>query len=461
MMRLSPGRTSGATLGVAFCALLSAAACSGEGEQAPTPVAPPNGTEAPAATATAGDAPTDAPAAEAPKEPPKKMNVIAIFIDSLRSDHMKWSGYERDVMPNVAKFAETAVNYTKFYSVSSFTAMTFGGFVGARYPGELERSGYFFSNYPESVLTFAEVMKKSGVRSIAGHAHWYFKQEKANFQQGFDDYQLLPNLKKSNTTDENVTSPQILELAKSQLENPENTSGQFFAWYHLLDPHDQYVKHEGVPDFGRSMKDRYDGELYFTDQHVGKLLEFIDAQPWADHTAVLISGDHGEAFGEHKMYRHGFELWEVLVRVPLLVRMPGAKPRQIEHRRSGIDLPMTIMDIMGVEPDPSFRGTSLVPELKGEDGGPRPVILDLPRTSDNDRRRAYIEDDVKLIAYGDDDGYKMFDLAKDPGEKKDLRHKDKELFQKMEKRYKDFSKSIKDVCPKIKKLKGRKPSKPC
>jgi len=459
MMRFDPGGNSRSCAGFTVIALLTVAACGSEGEQGPTPAAPQSANDEP--TVGAPTALADIASPEKAPEPPPKLNVIALFVDSLRADHMKWSGYEHDVMPNVAKFAESAVNYTQFYSVSSFTAMTFGGFVGARYPGELERSGYFFSRYPEEVLTFPEVLQKSGVRTIAGHAHWYFNLEKAGFHQGFDDYQLIEGLKKSNTTDENVTSPKMLELAKAQLGNPQNVGGQFFAWYHLLDPHDQYVKHEGVPDFGRGMKARYDGELFFTDQHIGKLLEFIDAQPWADHTAVLISGDHGEAFGEHKMYRHGFELYEVLIRVPLLVRMPGGKARQVEHRRSGIDLPKTIMDLMGVEPDPSFRGKSLVPELRGEDGGPRPVVVDLPRTSDNDRRRAYIEDDTKLIAFGDDDGYKLFDLAKDPGEKKDLRYKDKELFQKMEKRYKDFSKGIKDVCPKIKKLKGRKPSRPC
>ena len=47
---------------------------------------------------------------------------------------------------------------------------------------------------------------------------------------------------------------------------------------------------------------------------------------------MIVSADHGEAFGEHGMYRHAFEVWEVLTRIPLLIKAPGAEPRRIEQR---------------------------------------------------------------------------------------------------------------------------------
>jgi choline-sulfatase len=137
---------------------------------------------------------------------------------------------------------------------------------------------------------------------------------------------------------------------------------------------------------------------------------------------VMVSADHGEAFGEHGFYRHAFWLWDVLVRVPLLVGGPGIEPRRIDERRSHVDLAPTILDLMGIEKQPdAFVGHSLAPEIFGiETPKKRDVIvLDLPEDSHNPPIRAVISGDYKIIRY---DGwrYELYDLAKDPGETKDL-----------------------------------------
>src|SRR4030095_13299899 len=132
-----------------------------------------------------------------------------------------------------------------FYSISSYTAMSLGGMLSGRYPSELERSGYFFGNYPDSVLMFPELLQKAGVRTVTAHAHFYFDQ-KAGFRQGFDVYEMVKGLKENNKTDENVTSPQHLELAEKILSDKANTDKTFFAWFHFLDPHDEYVPHPGI-----------------------------------------------------------------------------------------------------------------------------------------------------------------------------------------------------------------------
>ena len=90
----------------------------------------------------------------------------------------------------------------------------------------------------------------------------------------------------------------------------------------------------------------------------------------------------------------------------------------------------------------------------------RDVIVDLPRTSDNDRRRALVHGNHKLIGFGDDDGYGLSDVVADPLEKNDLKRQEKALFEEMKKRYK--SAVIKDICPKhTEKLKDKKKSKKC
>lgn len=391
---------------------------------------------------------------------PRDLNVLVIYIDSLRADHMPWLGYERDTMPNLAKLARESVSYTQAYALSSYTAMTFGGFVAGKYPSEVARSGTFFSAVADEVTTFPELLQKAGVSTMAGHAHWYFQKGKSGLEQGFDVWELVPGIKKSNTTDENVTSPKHLELALAQLGQAERTKGRFFGFYYFLDPHDQYMGHP-EKSFGKSALDLYDGELFYTDLHLGKLLDYVDKQPWGARTAIIVTGDHGETFGEHGMYRHGHELWQELVRVPLLVKLPGAKPRVIDEPRGHVDLPPTIMELFGVPGPEGMQGKSLVGELLGGPVEPRPVVADLPRTGDSDRRRAVIVGTKKLLALGDDDAFKVFDLAADPKEKNDLA-KDATVLAPLRKVYDELGRSIRDVCPKrTDKLKGKKKGRPC
>lgn len=470
-MRLT--RSSQNLLGL-VAILTASAACSQGGDTRPPPTpssamgtTPPPAVQVPAAGTGEAAAPgTAAPAAPAKADAapaggmPKDLNVLLVTVDSLRAD-MPWLGYGREIAPVMTAFAKTAVSYSRFYSISSYTAMSLGGLLAGRYPSEIDRSGYFFGNYPDSVLMFPELLQKAGVRTITAHAHFYFDQ-KAGFRQGFDVYEIVPGLSADNTTDKNVSSPQHLELAQKLLSDKANTQGRFFAWFHFLDPHDQYMPHDGIGPYGKSTRDKYDAEVTFTDQHIGKLLDFVAAQEWGKRTAVIISSDHGDAFGEHKMYRHGFEVWDVLTHVPLMVRAPGIKARQIDTPRSGIDLAPTILEMLGTQKDPAMQGTSLVPELYGKEPEPRDVIVDLPRTSDNDRRRALVRGDLKLIAEGDDDGFRLFDLKEDPGELKDIKSQRKEDFEKMKAAYKERSAVIKDVCPKMReKLRGKKDKKPC
>ncbi len=467
-----PIRTSAKRSVLLATILVASNACTQNGESLPPKPAPPptqsvvmpsvTAEAAPTTTATASaSAAAAAPPVAAPAAAPKDLNILVITVDSMRAD-MPWLGYKRDIAPNLSAFAKTAVSYSRFYSISSYTAMSLGGFLAGRYPGEIDRSGYFFSNHPDSVLMFPELLQKAGIRTMSAHAHFYFEPQKAGFHQGFDVWQIVPGLIKDNHTDKNITSPQHVELAKQQLTDKANIGGRFFAWYHLLDPHDEYMPHEGIGPYGKSTRDKYDAEMTFTDKYIGELFKFVESQEWGKRTAIIISADHGEAFGEHKMYRHGFEIWNVLTHVPLMIKAPGITARQIDTPRSGIDLAPTILDLFGVQKDPAMSGVSLVGEMYGKDPEARDVIIDLPRTSDNDRRRAMVRGDLKLIAEGDDEGFRFFNVKDDWDEKKDLKKSNKEAFEEMKAAYKERVKSIKDVCPKMReKLKGKRKGKPC
>jgi arylsulfatase A-like enzyme len=392
----------------------------------------------------AAGAKAEAGAPGGPAKRPTDLDVIVISVDSLRAD-MPWAGYPRDIAPRLTELEKRSVSYTRAYSMSSYTSMSLGGLLGGKLPSEMKRSGFFFGSYAADNVMFPELLKAKGVRTMSAHAHGYFSS--AGFDQGFDVWQIVPGIIFKNETDPNVTSPQHEAMAEKILDDPQLESSRFFAWFHFLDPHDQYISHEkdGIPPYGKTLRDRYDAEVTFTDRYLGKLLDFIATKSWSKRTVIIVTADHGEAFGEHNMYSHGFELWENLVRVPMFFVVPGAAPRRIDTPRSAIDLAPTILELLGVPVDPGFEGKSLVSELDGAAAEPRDVVIDLPMTSDNDKRRAIVRDKQKIVAYGKDELLKLFDLEADPEEKAPIMRG--EAFDAMAKRYREYAKTVKEVAP--------------
>jgi arylsulfatase A-like enzyme len=377
--------------------------------------------------------------AAAPTAPPRDANVILLSIDSLRAD-MPWSGYARPIAPRLTELERNAVSFTQAYAVSSYTSMSLGGLLGGRLPSELRRSGYFFGTYKGDVF-FPKLLQRAHVRTMAVMAHGYFRS--AGFDQGFDDWQIVPGIKFDPSTDREITSQKSEALAEALLGDPANDARRFFFWVHFLDPHDLYMKHDGI-DWGKTNRDRYDGEVTFTDGYVGKLVDFIAARSWSKRTVIIITSDHGEEFGEHNMTRHGFEIWQTLVHVPLFVVAPGAPPRRIDVPRSDIDLAPTILDLLGVVADPSFEGTSLVSEIYGAPSEPRDVVVDLPMTSDNGKRRALVSGNDKLVC-SDESYCRLYDVSTDPLERDPVVKG--ERFRAMRDRYRAHEKAIKEVAP--------------
>ena len=430
----------------ALACLAGAPACSKDappaqpGSQTPTVAAtsaapPPSSSVAAPAPSAAGSA---SPVAAA--GPPKDCNVIVLSIDSLRAD-MPWNGYPRPIAPHLTELEKKAVSFTRAYSMSSYTSMSLGGLLGGRIPSELQRSGYFFGTYRNDVF-FPALLQKAGVHTAGVMAHMYFKA--ANFDQGFDDWKIVPGISFDPNTDRDITSPQSEQLAEKALGDPANDSRRFFFWAHFLDPHDLYLRHEGI-DWGKSDRDRYDAEVTFTDRYIGKLLDFIATRSWAARTVLIVTSDHGEEFGENGMSRHGFEVWQPLVHVPLFFIAPGASPRHVDALRSAVDLAPTLLDLFGVPPDPSFQGKSLVGELYGAPSEERDVVVDLPATSDNGRRRALLHGTEKLICFDNDSYCRLYDLTEDPTEHAPIMKGDD--WKQMKARYDAFGKTIKEIPP--------------
>lgn len=395
----------------------------------------------------AASTPTPAPETPQKRQP---MNVIVLVIDAMRWD-MPWAGYERPIAPNLTRLAQRSVRYERGYAISSFTPKSVAGMLSGRFPSELSRTSPFFTKYHDSNQMMAEVLQGAGVRTLSAHAHMYLNTG-SGLTQGFDVWRLVPGIQFDYNKDPYITAPKYTKLLTDILDKPENTEEPFFAYFHYMDPHHVYNTHKEAPKWGTEARDLYDEEIWFTDMWVQKLLDYIESQPWAENTAIIVTADHGEGFGErvggvknYRIWKHAFELYEVLVKIPLFVYVPGIEPRDVPRWRSQIDLVPTVYDLLGVPAPEGLFGKSLVPEILGQDEPPRPIIVDLPADSYNRRRRALIEDGYKLIAFGKDFRYTLYNVKDDPAESKELSYTQRDKKKAMIERYEEITSRIQDV----------------
>jgi arylsulfatase A-like enzyme len=382
---------------------------------------------------------------------PQNLNMILVTVDTLRAD-LGYAGNPKPVSPRIDALAEESVVFERAYSLASYTGKSVGPLLIGKYPSETHRNWAHFNRYPSEDKLVSERLRKAGVRTMGVMAHWYFSPG-FGLARGFDvwDMSAVPRLSAEVDPESVATGANLTDAAIRVLSKPENTSGRFFAWIHYVDPHVEYVHHPEAPDLGSGSRGAYNEEVWYTDRHFGRLLDFVRAQPWGARTSIVLTSDHGEAFGEHHMIRHGVELWEELVRVPLLIYVPTLSPHHVTMRRSAIDLVPTILDLfrltLSIEGDGSdfLSGRSLLDDLvspPGYEPEERDILVDMPAGPNNDERRAFIHGAKKLYI-SNAVRYQLFDLDADPGENEPL--DDKEQLTEARARYKTARAGLREV----------------
>ena len=380
--------------------------------------------------------PPDAPSPTAQPLESRDLNLILITVDTLRASEMGFLGYGKPTTPNLDALATKSVVFDRAYAMASYTGKALAPMLIGKYPSETLRDGGHFNTYLPGNVFVAERLSSAGLFAMGAASHWYFRP-RWGVTQGFRlfDLSAVPSSGQGDT-DATTTGKQLTDAALKLLA--ANATGQrFFLWVHYFDPHAQYVGHEsdGAPDFtdpakppGYRQRAAYDGEIWFTDQQIGRLLDYVSAQPWGKDTAVVVTSDHGEALGEHGInFQHGWEIWEPLVRIPLLFYVPGTTPHHVSVKRSAIDIVPTILDVMRLpQPAEELSGRTLAPDLRAADATgtqeERDVYLDMPDGPYTHMRRGIIHGTtpgMKLIHLGGQQ-YQLYDLASDPEERDDL-----------------------------------------
>lgn len=177
----------------------------------------------------------------------------------------------------------------------------------------------------------------------------------------------------------------------------------------------------------------YDAEVAHVDAQLGQALARLEELGLLDNTAVVLTSDHGESLGEHGHVGHIHQLYEPLLRVPLILRYPGQLPRGavLDSTVRHIDLLPTIAELLQLDSVPGQRGTSLLPMVRGEEAGDRPLLAMTFRDEARSDKAALLEGRVKLIADLDTGQQELYDLTVDPQELHDLSGERPELLDQM------------------------------
>jgi Sulfatase len=135
--------------------------------------------------------------------------------------------------------------------------------------------------------------------------------------------------------------------------------GPLFLYAHFAEPHAPYFRGTGNTDH-----ERYLSAITEADMQVGRVLAYL-REHMGRRWALIVSADHGEAFGDHGTFEHSKSLYEELVHVPLIAVSPVFSAHRVHERVGLIDIPSTLADLFGVSAPATFDGQSLVPFLAG------------------------------------------------------------------------------------------------
>ena len=360
----------------------------------------------------------------------ERPNVLLIVVDTLRADHVSSHGYGRETTPNVDRLAAQGWRFEHAISAAPWTTPSIGALFTSRYPSMLGISDVT-SAMPRGVPLLAEVLREAGYATGAVVSHSFCSAE-WGFARGFESFDASNVLGHVGVSSQGVAQRGI-EFLESRAAAEDGRP--FFLWLHFFDPHNQYIPHADHPfpnevgsagrisprtSFRRLRKlaqsmtpgevaevvRYYDSEIAWTDRHIGRVLSRLDRLGWSEETLVVLTADHGEELNERGHFGHAYSLSDELLRVPLILRIPGEAPRVIADPVSLVDVTPTILDRLGIAAPDGLAGRSLL-----GDTADRTVFAETSRQAD---LRAAVRGDWKLVRdidTGDEQLYRANETA--------------------------------------------------
>ena len=312
-------------------------------------------------------------------EPP---NVLIYLVDALRSDRIGVYGCNRPLTPRLDSFASEGVTFTDMVAQSSWTKAAVASVFTGLWPRAHGVNGPD-DRLPDSLRTLPEVFQAAGYQTGAVVANAYVGRP-FGFARGFDYFEFIEHHR--------GRSDVIGDRLEKLLDARRDTNRPFFLYVHTIDPHAPYAPPSpylenfasGVEDpavgevetvrglvlgtvepnaaLGRDLRQLYDAEVAANDASFGRLLDRLEKLGELDDTVIVFTSDHGEAFGEHDTWTHGLDLYNEVLSVPLVMRLPGGvgAGQVVSTPVQHIDLMPTVLDLCGIEAPVELPGAVLL-----------------------------------------------------------------------------------------------------
>ena len=365
-------------------------------------------------------------------------NLLLVVIDTLRADHMSLYGYPRNTTPNLDRLAADSLVFTNAISQSSWTMPATASLLTGLYPPEHGvTDGQSLS---PAFDTLAERLQAQGFTTFGLSANPIVGKNEG-FDQGFERFLNLPRLRAGH----------LNEIFRGFLE--EHRDLQWFAYLHYMDPHDPYdapapargtfteeprspsaqkvwfKEKVNAINFGRGeadlsdrdiadLHDAYDEEILYWDLEFGRLVDHMREIGLLDKTLIIVTSDHGEEFYDHGRLKHGMQLYDESVRVPLLFSAPGLLNPGLRER------PVETRGVADAALSLLARQASAGPvdDLFGEPSSRRAPAFShtnhglLPGQNRRTTLVSVQDDAWKYITSIDQEWSELYDLRLDPGE---------------------------------------------
>jgi arylsulfatase A-like enzyme len=385
---------------------------------------------------------------------PLDANLLIITLDTTRPDHLGCYGHERNTSPEIDRVAADGVVYTRAFSTSSWTLPAHASLFTGKFPwshgaridpdgpvsladavqGDDFLRSYRASGLAPDELTLAEILAAHGFTTGAVVGGPWMKRV-FGLDRGFQHYD-----DDGIDTVSGRKAADITDAALAWLDRHERE--RFFLFLNYYDPHAPYRDPEGYGIRFLSPQDRqskrriklttsaigalYDGEIRYTDDHVGRLVESLRRRGLYDDAWIIITSDHGELLYEHEQMGHGLTLYQQEIRIPLIIKFPADAGRS-----GGDDAPIQLTDVFVMVLE--GLGLPLPSRVRGHDGL-LPVFAEVYpqewRSLGGDWR-VLLDGDLKLH-WNSRGQHRLFDLAADPGEESNLAPNDPQRVQAME-----------------------------
>jgi arylsulfatase A-like enzyme len=432
-----------------------------------------------------GRAVSEARAVAALADPPAGAgNVLLIVMDTVRAANLGFYGYHRETTPELTRWAKRGVRFDFAQAPAPWTFPSHCSVFTGRWPHEIDSHRHLVLDTPSTTL--AEFLAGHGYQTAGFAANTSYCSYESGLNRGFAHYEDYPlsfwtvlastapgrwiamNVLMNLVHRDDFYPRKWLQFQSRDAEeigrafrgwlDGRRTDKPFFAFLNYIDAHEPFLTPRGssatfgVQPESRSdhemllnywyidktslsprdvamNRDGYDRCITYLDHQLGALLADFERRGLMRDTTVIITSDHGEEFGEHQVFNHGFGLYLGATHVPLLIISPvAARGKTVLEPVSLCDIPATVVDLLGLSAGSPFPGKSLAVHWRGEPGNvaavSRPAFAeaDLPNAPLDPRRgrgptqRGY---SVSLLTRGwhyirDGSGAEaLFDLAND------------------------------------------------